>query len=146
MIKFEQAPIEDEVITATTIGEKISDYQFLIDYAYIKKMNHFTTEINYRDPKIKRIDIDLRVVYDTDADVASVRNNVEAAVSDLFQVQPGIIGRSMRLSEIYAAVMSVDGVKYCVINSPTSDIEADVNEILYLSNSTITYQSSARLI
>lgn len=146
VIKFEQAPIEDEVITATTIGEKISDYQFLIDYAYIKKMNHFTTEINYRDPKIKRIDIDLRVVYDTDADVASVRNNVEAAVSDLFQVQPGIIGRSMRLSEIYAAVMSVDGVKYCVINSPTSDIEADVNEILYLSNSTITYQSSARLI
>lgn len=146
VIKFEEAPVEDTVISATTIGEKISDYQFLLDYAYIKKMNHFTTEINYRDPKIKRVDIDLRVVYDTDADVPSVRNNVESAISELFQVQPGIIGRSMRLSEIYAAVMKVDGVKYCVINSPTSDIEADVNEILYLSNSTIAYQSSARLL
>lgn len=146
VVKFENAPKEDSPITVTTVGEIISEYQYLSDYAFIKKMNHFTTEINYKDPKIKRIDLSLRVVYDLDAEVSLVKNDVETYLTNLFEAKPGIIGSPVRLSTIYSTVMSVEGVKYCVINFPTSDIEADVNEILYLTNTNIEYQSSARLI
>lgn len=145
-VRFEKAPPEDVPILVTTIGEKISEYQYLLDYAFIKKMNHFTTEVEYRDPRIKRIDLSIKVVYDTDTDLPSLRNDVEVVLANMFNVRPGIIGDSVRLSSIYAAVMSVSGVKYCIINSPTSDIEADVNEILYLTTTDIQYQSSARLL
>lgn len=146
VLRFLNPPEEGEIITATSIGDKISDYQYLIDYAYIKKMNHFTTEINYQDPKIKRIDLDIRVIYSTDADLTIVRNNVESAIKELFSLGPNYIGQSMRLSTIYAAVMSVEGVKYCIINSPSSDIEIEIDEVLYLTEFNVEYQSSARII
>lgn len=146
VLRFLKPPVEGEIVTATTIGDKISDYQYLVDYAYMRKMNHFTTEINYQIPRIKRVNLDIRVVYSTDADLTVVRNEVENSIKDLFTLGPGFIGESMRLSSIYAAVMRVDGVRYCIINSPSSDIEVEIDEVLYLTEFSVEYQSSARII
>lgn len=145
IVKFKSAPAADEVIYVTTIGEKLSDYQKLRDYAFLKKINHFTTEVEYRDLKLKRVDIDVKVIYSNSTDVSTLKSNVEEAITGLFAVTQGRIGQSLRVSTLYSTIMNVDGVVYCIKNLPVDDIEANVDEILYLSKLNIEYESAARL-
>lgn len=145
IVKFKSAPAVDEVIYATTIGEKLSDYQKLRDYAFLKKINHFTTEVEYKDLKLKRVDIDVKVIYSNSTDVSTLKSNVEEAITNLFAVTQGRIGQSLRVSTLYSTIMGVEGVVYCIKKLPVDDIEINVDEILYLSKLNIEYESAARL-
>lgn len=145
VVKFRTAPADGEVLYATTIGEKLSDYQKLRDYAFLKKINHFTTEVEYKELKLKRIDISVKVIYSQSTELSSLKIRVEKAITDMFAVTQGRIGQSLRVSSLYSTIMNVEGVVYCIKNLPVDDIEANVDEILYLSKLDIEYESAARL-
>lgn len=144
-VKFLEAPKDGEAIYATSIGDKVSDYQKLRDYAFLKKINHFTTEIEFRELHLKRVDIDIDVIYSNSADLAKLKGEVDTAITSMFNVTQGIIGKSLHISQLYSAIMNVDGVVYCKKNLPVDDVEADVNEVLYLSDLKVNYISSTRI-
>lgn len=144
-VKFLNAPLKDEVIKGTSIGDKLSDYQKVRDYAFLKKVNHFTTEISYKELKLKRFDIDVKVVYKSSCDLPTLKSSVEKAITEMFEVTQGRIGQSLRVSSLFSVIMGVDGVLYCTKSLPVSDVEVNVDEILYLSDLKIEYVSSSRL-
>ena len=145
VVKFKNAPKEDEVIYATTIGEKLSEYQKLRDYTFLKRINHFTTEVEFRELKLKRVDVDVKVIYNNTVDLSSLKLHVEDAITQMFSVTQGRIGQSLRVSSLYSTIMGVEGVSYCIKKLPVDDVEANVDEILYLSNLNIEYESATRL-
>lgn len=144
-IKFLNPPIIGEDVKAVTIGDKLSDYQKLRDYNFLRNINHFTTEVECKELKLKRVDIHVNVIYSNSVDLSVLKGKVENAILDMFKVTQGCIGQSLRISNLYSTIMGVEGVVYCTKTLPVSDIEANVDEILYLSDLRIDYTSSARL-
>ena len=144
-ISFLNPPKDSEEITATSIGDKVSEYQKLRDYAFLKKINHFTTEVEFSELHLKRVDIDIDVCYSNSADLSTLKGEVETAITGMFEVTQGIIGKGLYISQLYSTVMDIEGVSYCRKNLPVDDVVADVNEVLYLSSLKINYIPSTRI-
>ena len=63
-----------------------------------------------------------------------LKNNVQK----LFEVTPDYIGKGLKLSDIYTAVMNTPNVKWCRVLSPLDNVEVNKNGLLILSGVEIT--------
>ena len=48
----------------------------------------------------------------------------------LFDVTPDYLGKGLKLSDVYTAVMSTPNVKWCKVLEPVDNIEVNVDEFL----------------
>ena len=102
------------------------------DLPIINKYNHFTTYLEFRQPHIKNVRIELNVEYENVADYQTIKNNIITAVNDLFTLQPYSIGSTLNVSDIWKAVNSVSGIKRFNVITPLDNIDSNPYEVLML--------------
>lgn len=132
--------IESELnleVAATFKGNRIdSKVVNRIDQPTITKYNHFTTYLEYKQPKIKQIDITVEISVSTSATISStmILQEVSNNITHLFDIKPDSMGKGLKLSNIYSAVMDTPNVNWCKVIKPNDNIPAQQNELLVLSN------------
>jgi uncharacterized phage protein gp47/JayE len=102
------------------------------DLPVLNKYNHFTTYIEFRQPLIKNVTIEVNVEYENVTNYQTVRNNVIAAINALFELQPYSIGSSLNVSDIWKAINSVEGVRRFNVVTPLNNIDTLPYELLML--------------
>ena len=121
----------------TFVGNRIDtkDINYL-DQPIIKKYNHFTTFLEYVQPQIVPLDITLTVSLNTNANLTSsmIIQNIQNNVRNLFNIVPEYIGKGIKISDIYAAVMNVPNVNWCKVNYPNGNIDILEYEMLVCVN------------
>lgn len=121
----------------TFVGNRIDtkDVNYL-DQPIIKKYNHFTTFLEYVQPQIVPLDITLTVSLNTNANLTSsmIIQNIRNNVRNLFNIVPEYIGKGIKISDIYTAVMNVPNVNWCKVNYPNGNIDILEYEMLVCVN------------
>jgi len=120
-------------ITAEFTGNRLDTASVnTFDQPTIKKYNHFTTYLEFQQPTIKQesIVVQVSLTKDTSETSGIIVQNVKNALYGLFDLTPDCIGKGLKLSDIYTTVMSVEGVAWCKVVTPTSNIDVAINELL----------------
>ena len=60
--------------------------------------------------------------------------NIQNNVRNLFNIVPEYIGKGIKISDIYAAVMNVPNVNWCKVNYPNGNIDILEYEMLVCVN------------
>lgn len=120
-------------IATSFVGNRIDtqDVNFL-DQPTIEKYNHFTTYMEFVQPKVKQVEITIDASLSTTAAITSnmIIQDIKNNVSKLFEVTPDYLGKGLKLSDIYTAVMATPNVKWCKVLEPVDNIDVDVDQFL----------------
>lgn len=103
-----------------------------IDIPTIEKYNHFTTYLEFKQPKSKNVNIELDVEYENNVTASEVKNKIINAVHSIFNITPYYIGKPLNVSDIWKAVNSVKGVRRFIVVSPVDNIECKPYEFITL--------------
>ena len=125
-------------IKASYYGNKLSATEIAkIDSVIIDQYNHFTTYLEYVEPKIVSTYIKARVHYKDSINITAVKQQIRTAIDELFALHPFSMGKVLYLSEVYNAIRDVEGVDYVLIDYPTTNVVIDKNQLLVLSELTL---------
>ena len=102
------------------------------DLPEIEKYNHFTTYLEFKQPRIKNIYIDLSVEFENVTTANEVKNNIITAVNKLFDITPFYLGQTFSVSDLWKTVSLIEGVKRLIVNAPTDNITALPYELISL--------------
>lgn len=108
-----------------------SDIQ-AFDLPIIDKYNHFTTYLEFRQPRIKNINIEVSIEYENNTDYTMVKNQVIDAITKIFDITPYYIGSPLNVSTIWKAINSVNGVKRFIVTTPQENINCEPFELITL--------------
>lgn len=118
---------------------------------YIRSRNVFTDQVAVLDGAIKYIDIDMVIVISRSADASVVKEKVEAAINDFFDIDNWNLGQALYVSNLIERVESLEGVMYIDLFSPSENIlptgkladpslpGVGINEILVPGNRKTSY-------
>lgn len=111
-----------------------------VDQPIMEQYNHFTTYMEFKQPEITQVDIRIEAELAQTAKVTSgvILQNIRNNVQHLFDITPDYIGKGLKLSDIYSAVMKTEYVNWCRVITPLDNINVDKNGLLILSNLEIT--------
>jgi hypothetical protein len=106
---------------------------------HLDKINVLTDDVQVEDGLILAVDVEMVVVLYNNADSGSVKQRVDDAVDEFFNINNWKLGQPLYVSTLYEQIMTINGVKNVNIFQPTDDIlpEADVGSST--SGSTIAY-------
>jgi hypothetical protein len=101
-----------------------------------KPLNHFTTDITYKSPIMRRVVVEVEIYYFSEFDENTVQEQVEIAISDLFRLRMGSIGRKITNADLMKVVIGLKEVDYAVFIQPAlgSDLVPGLGEFLQLDN------------
>ena len=120
-------------VSSAFVGNRIDtqDVNYL-DQPIIEKYNHFTTYMEFVQPKVKQVAITIDASLSTSATITSnmIIQDIKNNVNKLFDVTPDYLGKGLKLSDVYTAVMSTPNVKWCKVLEPVDNIEVNVDEFL----------------
>lgn len=102
------------------------------DYPIINKYNHFTTYVEFKQPKAKNVQIHATIEYKNSSVYKDARKKVEEEIRKLFEITPFYIGQSLDVSKVWDAINSVDGVKRFVVTYPINNIDCEPYEFINL--------------
>lgn len=108
-----------------------------LDEPIIGEYNHFTTYIEFKQPKIKHTRVVANVEYEDNVDIQQVEGKVRAAIASVFEITPYFIGQDITVNKIWKAIQSVPNIKRFIVTYPVEDIHCEPNELLLLSDSNI---------
>ena len=111
------------------------------DLTTIEQYNHFTTYLEFKQPKIKNIYVDISVEYENLSTMNDVRNNIITAINKLFEITPYCLGQTFSVSDLWKTVALVEGVKRIIVNSPTDNIKALPYELIALPANNLTIRN-----
>lgn len=109
-----------------------------LDLPTIEKYNHFTTYLEFKQPRIKNIYVDISVEYENITTINDVKNNVINAINSLFEITPYYLGKTFSVSDLWKTVSMVEGVKRLIVNAPTDNIAALPYELISLPATNLT--------
>ncbi len=89
---------------------------------YITQYNVTTDEVRVLDGSIKPIDVDMTVVVNRNADATFVESKVNQTLDSFFSVDNRELGEPLYTADIVNAVMSIDGVRYVDLFTPTDNV------------------------
>jgi hypothetical protein len=112
-----------------------------VDYPILQKYNHFTTYVEFRQPRIKNVRVAVQIEYDNNQVYQEIRNRVINAINSVFEVTPYYMGKDLNVSDIWGAIYKVDGIKRFIVNYPTSNIHCEPFEILLLPKTGLTVET-----
>jgi len=100
-----------------------------------------TIDIDVAAGEVKYFPLIGVVYYSSNYRVNQIRANVRMALYQMMSYDDREIGDGLRLSIIYNAIQSADGVSYVNLSSPTGDIAVNNDQFLLLNmdNVTLTY-------
>jgi hypothetical protein len=116
----------------------------LLEYLNEKRMACMPVEV--LDPAYKTIDITVNIylydnyVQDTVVDTvaSALRNHLSPTYQDENGLYPHEFGADVRLSDLYHVIDAIDGVDYCDISVPSSNVTVADHEIAKLGTLNIT--------
>lgn len=108
------------------------------DIPTIEKYNHFTTFLEFKQPRVKNIYVDLSVEFENVVTASEVKNNIIRVVNKLFDITPYYLGKTFSVSDLWKAVSLVEGVKRLIVNAPTDNITALPYELISLPSTNLT--------
>lgn len=127
-------------VTAAFTGNRLDTASTnLFDQPTIKKYNHFTTYLEFQQPTVIPVDIDVQIslVQNTSITSGVILQNVKNALYSLFDLTPDRIGKGLKLSKIYTTIMAVEGVAWCKVITPTSNLDVAINTLMVPGDFTI---------
>lgn len=110
------------------------------DQPIIEKYNHFTTYLEFKQPEVEQVKIAAKValVKNSTQTNGIVLQNVKNNIAALFDIKPDSIGKGLKLSDIYQAIMKTPNVEWCKVTMPIDNIDVNENDLLVLSSSDVT--------
>lgn len=120
-------------VVSSFVGNRIDNQDTShLDQPIIEKYNHFTTYMEFVQPKVRQVPITINAFLSTSASITSnmIIQEIKNNISKLFEITPDYIGKGLKLSDIYTAVMSTPNVQWCKVLDPVDNIEAEVDEFL----------------
>ena len=122
-------------VDALFTGNKIENNEVArIDQTIINDYNHFTTFVEFRQPEVIQAHISVRVKYKSYTSIEDTRQRIRENVNKLFEITPTYLGQDLKLSDLYNAIHDTEGVDYCLIDTPTSNIIAMPYQFVVLSS------------
>ena len=120
-------------LTGTYTGNYYSNQDIqAFDLPVINKYNHFTTYLEFKQPQIKNISIELNLEYENVSTYQTVKANVVKAINSLFDLKPFSIGQTLNVSDIWKAINNVAGVKRFMVIDPVDNIDCMPYELINL--------------
>ena len=120
-------------VSSSFVGNRIDtqDVNYL-DQPILEKYNHFTTYMEFVQPRVKQVPITIDAALSTNAANTSnmIIQDMKNNINKLFDITPDYLGNGLKLSDIYTAAMATPNVKWCKVLEPFDNIEADVDEFL----------------
>lgn len=120
-------------VAASFVGNRIDtqDINYL-DQPIIEKYNHFTTYMEFVQPKVKQQAITVDVCLSTSASVTGnmIMQDIRNSIHNLFDITPDYLGKGLKLSDIYTAIMSTPNVKWCKVLDPVDNVDVEVDQFL----------------
>jgi len=90
--------------------------------SYLTQLNVLTDQVRALDGAIHPVDVDVTVVLDKNVDATVVKNNVEAALDDFFDLSGWEMGMPLYVSNLIDTIEAVDGVSYVDLFQPNDNI------------------------
>lgn len=120
-------------MTGTYTGNYYSNSDIqAADLPTINKYNHFTTYLEFKQPRIKNISIEITLEYENVSTYQTVKADVVKAVHSLFDLKPFSIGKTLNISDIWKVINEVTGVKRFIVTNPTNNIDCLPYELINL--------------
>ena len=89
---------------------------------YLEEFNVLTDEVVVDDGAIKLVDIELNVIVSRGADASIVKEKVEAAISDFFNIEAWDMGQPLFVSNLVNTLENIEGVAYIDLFKPNNNI------------------------
>lgn len=89
---------------------------------YFSDLNVLTDHVVIMDGELKPVTVEMNVILDRNADGSIVKERVEAAIDDFFDITSWDMGEPLYTSNLIEAVEAVDGVSYVDLFSPADNI------------------------
>lgn len=122
----------DGVPTAPNAGLKIGLETFFSD------LNVLTDHVNVLDGNIISVDVEMNVVINRNADASIIKNRVESAIDDFFDISRWDMGQGLYISNLIDVVEKIDGISYVDLFQPSDNIlpsggfdPTDVNNVKF---------------
>jgi len=89
---------------------------------YFSDLNVLTDHVVVLDGSVKAIDIDMNVVVGRNADASVVKQRVEAAITNFFNITNWDLGEPLYTSNLIEVIEAVDGVSHVDLYGPANNI------------------------
>ncbi len=89
---------------------------------YISSLNVLTDQVVVLDGSIKAIDVELIVVMARNADATVLKEKVETALTNFFDVDNWQLGQALYVSNLIEYIKSIDGIAYVDLVKPLNNI------------------------
>lgn len=89
---------------------------------YLSQSNVLTDSIDVVDGKIKTVDFEANVVMYRNTDASIIREQVESAIDDFFNIRNWEMGQPLYVSALYDTITAINGIRYVDIFKPKDDI------------------------
>lgn len=89
---------------------------------YFSDLNVLTDHIVVLDGKTRPVDIELNVIINRNADASVVRERIESAITDFFDLSRWDMGEAFYASNLIETIGAIDGVAYLDLLSPKDNI------------------------
>ena len=95
--------------------------------------------MEFKQPEVYQIDIMVKVSLSTSAAITSsmIMQQINNNVNEVFTLKPTSMGKGLKISDIYTAVMKTPNVNWCKVIKPTDNITIPRNSTMVLANLTI---------
>ena len=120
-------------VTASYTGNYYtnSDIQ-AFDLPILNKYNHFTTYIEFKQPRIKNVLIEVNVEYENISTYQTVKANLIKAINEMFDLKPFSIGKTLNVSDIWKTISKVEGINRFIVVTPVDNIDCMPYELINL--------------
>lgn len=89
---------------------------------YFSDLNVLTDEVVALDGKLKPVDIDMNIVISKNSDASVIKEQVESAINDYFQISNWDMGEPFYVSNFIELIESIDGIAYVDLFKPANNI------------------------
>ena len=103
-----------------------------VDSPIIEEYNHFTTYMEFKQPRVKNVQIEVSVEYKDSYNYKDTKKKVEEAIYSVFNITPFYVGKSLNVADIWEAINNVAGVKRFIVKTPVDNIECEPYEFITL--------------
>jgi hypothetical protein len=88
----------------------------------LNQLNVLTDDVEVDDGVIKAVNVELVVGMYKNADAGSVKEQVNSSIDSFFDLSKWNMGQPLYVSALYDTIMSINGVKFVNIFSPSDDL------------------------
>lgn len=89
---------------------------------FISTLNVLTDQVSILDGSIKSVDVELIVVMVRNADATIIKDKVENAITNYFDVDNWQLGQPLYVSNLIEQIKSIDGISYVDLVKPLNNI------------------------